>query len=276
MSDTKKLHGIVKKTIKPVTKNDILMALKTLGIHSKSKLEVHVSLSAFGFVVNKEYDIIDALIETVTEGVVIMPAHTSEMTNPRDWGDPSVPDNWFSIIERNRKPFDPLCFQPERVGQVAKAFAFYPGVKRTLHPEVSLSIYNRTHDEDWYNHSFDDRELIHPLYKLKNESGKILMMGTDFSTCSSIHLTEFMSEYSSLEYYDYKIKINDEIIKKTIITKYFDDDDLNFKIISKLYIDKYQGTEDLKEVTVGLATLRLIDAGKLYEIAEKFHKNYQR
>jgi len=272
----KKLEKLIKATEKPITKDMIKEALKELGIHGKSKLEVHASLSSFGFVVNKAYDIIDALIETVNQGVIIMPAHTGEMTDPRDWEKPPVPKSWHPTIIKHRKPFDPLVFVPERIGEIPKAFLMYPGVERTLHPEVSLSIFNRTNDPSWLDHSFDDRDLIHPLYKLKEEGGKILMMGTDFFTCSSIHLSEFMSEYSTLEHHHYQIKIGDRVESKIITTKYFDDDDLNFKHISKTYIDTYSNTEYYKQVQVGLATLTLIDASKLYDIAETFHKNYKR
>ncbi|MCF7924671.1 MAG: AAC(3) family N-acetyltransferase [Candidatus Izimaplasma sp.] len=273
---SKKQKEIIEKTKTPITKSDIISGLKSLGITKYSRLEVHSSLSAFGFVVNKEYDIIDALLEVVSDGVIIMPAHTSEMTNPRDWENPPVPKDWFEIIEKNRKPFDPQIFMPERVGQVAKTFLSYPKVKRTLHPEVSLSIYNNTGDVSWYNHSFDDRELISPLYKLKEEHGKILMMGTDFFTCSSVHLSEFLSDYSTIDSYNYQIKIDDKIKKVKVITKYFDDDDMNFKAISEEYIRQYKNTDDYKQVKVGLATLTLIDAYKLYEIAKEFHINYSK
>lgn len=271
-----KLEKTINETNNPLTKNDILKALKALGLHSKSKVEVHASLSTFGFIVNKQYDVIDALIDTITEGVIIMPAHTSEMTNPRDWENPPVPKEWIPIIEDNRKPFDPQVFMPERIGIIAKTFLLYPEVKRTLHPEVSLSVYNKTNDPHWLNHGFDDRELIHPLYKLKEEKGHILMMGTDFYTCSSIHLSEFMSEYATIDEYEYKIKVDNKIIKKTITTKYFDDDDINFKAISETYIKQYKDTDAYKQVKVGNATLTLIEADKLFDIAKEFHMTYKK
>ena len=267
---------IIEKTKKPVTKEDIVNGLKALGLNKNTKVEVHASLSSFGFVVNKAYDLADALIEVVSHGVIIVPAHTSEMTNPRDWENPPVPEAWYDIIEKHRKPFDPKVILPDRVGLFAKIFANYPSIKRTLHPEVSLSVYNQTDDPHWLDHGFDDRDLIHPLFKLQKEGGKILMMGTDFFTVTSIHLTEYLSHYASLSQYDYKIMVEDEIIKKTITTKYFDDDDLNFKAISKRYIDTYKNTDDYRQVQVGLATLTLIDAKKLFEIAKDFHLHYQR
>lgn len=272
----KKLISLIEQTETPITKTDIIDAFKRLGIHSKSALEVHASLSSLGYVVNKAYDVIDALLEVVTEGVIIMPAHTPELTNPRDWSNPPVPLNYIDVIEKHRKPFNPKVFIPERIGEIAKTFMAYPGVQRTLHPEVSLFVYNQTNDPSWLDHSFDMRDLIHPLHKLQESKGKILFIGTDFSTCTSIHLTEYLCQFSTLSSYDYEIEVEGEIIKKTITTKYFDDDDLNFKAISETYIKKYQNTDDFLQTTCGLATLSLIDAKKLFDIAKAYHLSYQR
>lgn len=272
----KKQEELINKTKTPVTKAMIVKGLKSLGLNAYSKVEVHTSLTAFGYIINKAYDVIDALMEVVHEGVIIMPAHTSEMTNPRDWKHPAVPKDWIEMIETFRKPFDPEVMIPDRIGETPKIFFRYPGVKRTYHPEVSLAVYNQTGDETWLEHSFDDRDLIHPLYKLTKEDGKILMLGTDFNSCTSIHLSEFMCEASTIDHYDYQIKYGDKIIKKTVTTKYFDDDDLNFKIISENYIKQYQNTEYYKQVKVGLATFTLIDAKKLFDIAKAFHINYKK
>ena len=270
----KKLKDIIHKTNHPVTKSMIKNALKDLGLHKHSRVEVHASLSSFGFVVNKAYDVIDALTETITDGVIIMPAHTPEMTNPRDWEHPPVPGNWYDIIEAHRKPFDPRLFLPERVGEIARVFLLYPSVRRTLHPETSLSVYNKTDDSSWFEHAFDDRKMINPLHKLQKEHGKILFIGTNFDSCTSIHLTEFMAHHATLDTYPYKIKKDGKIIEKNVITKYYDDDDKNFKTIAASYISTYEHTPDYRQTTVGSATLTLIDAHKLFIIAKNYHLNH--
>ncbi len=270
----RKLKDAIHKTKNPVTKTMIKEGLDNLGLHKDSFVEVHASLSSFGFVVNKAYDVVDALTETITEGVIIMPAHTPEMTNPRDWEHPPVPKSWYDIIEANRKPFDPHLFLPERVGEIARVFMLYPGVERTLHPETSLSVYNQTGDPSWLAHGFDDRKMITPLYKLQKEHGKILFVGTDFDSCTSIHLTEFMSDHATLDIYPYKIKKDGKIIEKDVITKYYDDDDKNFKAIAELYTCTYKHTPYYRQTTVGLATLTLIDAHTLFNIAKEYHRTH--
>lgn len=104
---------VIKKTKTPVTKDDIIKGLKKLGVKKTSLIEVHSSLSSFVYIINKEYDICDALIELVTHGVIIMPAHNSEFTNPEFWENPPVPMHWIPIINENRKAFDLNYLSPK-------------------------------------------------------------------------------------------------------------------------------------------------------------------
>lgn len=268
---------VIKKTEKPFSKTDIIKGLVKLGVKKNSCLEVHTSLSSFGYLVNKEYDICDALVELVTEGVVIIPAHTSEQSDPRLWVNPPVPKEWFKIIDESRRAFDKNIFIPERIGITPQAFLNYPGVKRTSHPQVSLSVLNNTSDLSWIDHSLDDRDLINPLFKLTKNNGKILFMGTDFFTCTSIHLSEQFSPYAKLLSYRNKIVSEDNVIEVKDVYNYEYDDKIvdNFKMISERYIEKYQNTEYYKQEKIGLATVTMIDAKKLYETAFEFHKNYR-
>ena len=268
---------VIEKTEKPISKEDIIKGLVKLGIKNDSCLEVHTKLSSFGYLVNKAYDICDALVELVTEGVVIMPAHTSEQGDPRLWVNPPVPKDWFKIIDDLRRPFDKNIFIPVRVGLTPQVFINYPGVKRTNHPQVSLSVLNKTSDTSWLLHSLDDRDLINPLFKLTQNNGKILFMGTDFFTCTSIHLSEHFSPYAKLSKYRNKMVMENGLIEEKEIFSYEFDDSIvdNFKVISELYIEKYQNTEYYKQEKIGLATVTMIDAKKLYEIAFNFHKNYR-
>ncbi len=266
---------VIKKTVKPLTKTMIKNTFLALGIHARSKIEIHTKLSAFGYIVNKEYDIIDALLEIITEGVIITPAHTSEWSNPEWWKNPPVPSSWINIINANRKPFDKTVILPERIGRLPMAFLNYEDVKRTNHPTLSLAVYNKTEDPSWLDHDLDDRKLINPLKKLADENGQILFLGTDFKTCTSIHLTEIYSSASYVEPFK-TTRLNAElnVEEVTVYTVEYDDDaEDNFAAIETLYKDKYIGTNYYKEIEIGNATCILISAKKLYNLAESYHKS---
>jgi len=273
----KKLIDLIHNTETPITKEDFIGAYKKLGIKTDSFLEVHSSVSSFGFIINKEYDICDSLIETITDGVVIMMAQNGEFSDPSEWVNPPVPKDWHKIINDLRKPFDKDLFIPERIGKVASLFCRYKQIEKTNHPILAMSVLNNTLDKTWLDHDLDERKMINPLYKLTRNNGKILFLGTDFDTCTSIHLTEHLSPYSVLKEFPYK-RLDDygKVEEVIVITKYIDDNIDNFKEVKDRYIEKYSNTEFYKQVKLGQGTITLIDALKLYEIAENFHRNYRK
>ena len=62
-----------------------------------------------------------------------------------------------------------------------------------------------------------------------------------------------------------------------VTLKYIDDDEVdNFKEIKKQYIEKYTDTEYLKQVKLGFGVITLIDAEKLFEVAEAFHRDFRK
>lgn len=273
-----KLIELISKTERPLTKYDFIKAFKEIGINKDSLLEVHASVSAFGYIINKEYDICDALIETVTDGVIIMMAHTTESSDPAYWSNPAVPKEWIDMINKYRRFYDKDLFIPERIGKVPQLFCKYKNVVKTNHPLTAMSVLNNTGDDSWYDHEVDDSLMISPLKKLADNQGKILFIGTDFYTCTSVHLTEQFSPYSIKKSNYYK-RLNDQgkIEEVKVNEIYIEDDEIdNFQEISKTYISKYEKTDYYKQYKLGLGVITLIDAAKLYEISEDFHKNFRK
>lgn len=273
----KKLVDLIDKTKSPITKADFINAYKELGIKSDSCLEVHSSVSSLGYIINKEYDICDSLLETVTDGVVIMMAHNGEFSDPSEWINPPVPKEWHQLINDKRRIFDKDLFIPERVGKVAQLFCKYKSVTKTNHPITAMSVLNNTKDKNWLNHDLDERKMVNPLFKLMENEGKILFIDTDFTSCTSIHLTEHLSPYSKIKEFPYK-RLNESGVVEdvVVITKYIDDEFDNFKLIEDRYVEKYKGTEFLKVKKLGLGKLTLIEAKKLFEIAKDVHLHYHK
>ncbi len=269
-------RDLIAKTPSPITKATLVDGFTKLGLKKDDKIEVHGSISSFGYIVNQGYDIIDALMTIITEGVILMPAHTSEQSDPADWENPPVPESWIDIIKKHRKPFDTRIFLPERIGRLPIIFLQYPDIKRTLHPSMSLAVYNRTDDPDWLIHDLDDTKEISPLSKLRSEKGKILFLGTDFDTCTSIHLSEHRSAYSKKKIEEHRVVTGNETIEtvKTIIHE-FDDTLIDpFTAIKAIYKKKYLGTDYFKQQQIGLSICTLIDAEKLYDVSYDFFVYY--
>ena len=77
MAETKN----VKTVTDPVTKESLIDALHGLGVTGNQILEVHSSLSAFGYVVGGARTVVDALMEIAEPGgTILMPSQTFTIT----------------------------------------------------------------------------------------------------------------------------------------------------------------------------------------------------
>ena len=69
----------VKTIADPVTKEMLVNGLRQLGVSGSQILEVHSSLSSFGYVVGGARTIVDALMEIAEPGgTILMPTQTTE------------------------------------------------------------------------------------------------------------------------------------------------------------------------------------------------------
>ena len=70
---------------KVVLKNDILSALKEIGVSKGQSIMVHTSLSSLGFVCGGPQIVIEALLESVgEEGTIMMPTQSWKDGMPKD------------------------------------------------------------------------------------------------------------------------------------------------------------------------------------------------
>ena len=87
---------------KIVTKKDIINGLTQMGLRSGMIVEVHSSLSSFGYVVGGAQTIVDALMEVITPaGTIIMPYQTCDNSEPSLWVNPPVEPESYKYIREN-------------------------------------------------------------------------------------------------------------------------------------------------------------------------------
>lgn len=180
----------------PVTTATITSDLTTLGIDSGDTLLVHASLSALGWVVGGAQAVVDALMETLSaDGTLVMPSFTSQYSDPRNWSQPPVPEDWIPIIEKSRPAFRPDVTPPRNLGAIPECFRTYPGVQRSQHPEVSFAVWGTDAANIVADHALDyGLGENSPLARLYDRNAKILMLGTDHDTNTSLHLAEYRAD----------------------------------------------------------------------------------
>jgi len=186
---------VIERTSRPVTPARIARELRALGIAPGDLLLVHTSLSKLGWVPGAAQGVIEALIECAgANGTVVMPTFTAADSDPAHWRNPPVPETWHEEIRASMPAFDPKKSPTRMMGLINEAFRSWPGVLRSMHPQVSFAalgpMAERIVTPHEPEHTMDDRS---PLARLYAANAKILFLGTHYLNCTSFHLAEFRS-----------------------------------------------------------------------------------
>lgn len=177
---------------RPIRQSQIESDLLNLGLKSGDTVIVHSSLSKMGFVLGGERAVIDSLMKVVTEkGNLVMPAHSSTLTEPMHWENPPIPKEWWQLYREESKPFDINLTPTSWMGKIPELFRQYPNVYRSNHPSNSFSAWGINAKEMIETHSLGEAfGTGSPLQKIYDFNGKVLLLGVDHDSNTSMHLAE--------------------------------------------------------------------------------------
>jgi len=191
--------SVIKNTIEVITKDRIIYDLQAHGILETDTLLVHSSLSSIGFVVGREMAVVEALLEVVIDGALVMPSHTSDNTDPELWVNPPVPETWFSVIKEYTPSYNKHTFSTREMGRIVECFRHYPKVHRSNHPTCSFIARGKNAYFITKNHQLTPAfGYKSPLGKLYELDAKVLLMGVGYDKSTSFHLAEVLSNTLSM------------------------------------------------------------------------------
>lgn len=152
------------------TKNSLKEDLARLGIEPAGTLMAHLSYKAIGEVEGRGDAVLDALMEYMRPGLLVLPSHT-----------------WANVNDQN--PVMDVLYTPSCVGALTNLFRARPGVLRSLHPTHSLCACGR--DAESF---LDGEERIKTpcgkggaYYRLWERDAQILLIGVNFTRNTYIH-----------------------------------------------------------------------------------------
>lgn len=188
---------VIQSTENPLTIPLLVEALHGVGVQPGQTIIVHTALSRLGWLMGGAQAYIMALLQAVGEaGTIMMPTQTGDLTDPKDWQNPPIPEHWWQIHRDYAPAYDPLLTPTRGMGRVPELFRTWPGVRRSAHPVVSFAAHGPHTDYLLANHDvtadLSDRSPLGKLYAL---DGHVLLVGVDHFNNTSLHLAEYRTEY---------------------------------------------------------------------------------
>jgi aminoglycoside 3-N-acetyltransferase len=190
---------VIAATQTPGTVASLLEDLQALGLANGDTVIVHSSLSALGWIAGGPQAVVEALTHAVgPQGTIVMPTHTSELTDPVDWSNPPVPAEWVPTIRAEIPAFDRDLTQPQDMGKVVESFLMQPDVRRSNHPTVSFAARGPAAATIVDSHPLTP-ELgeSSPLGRLYELDAKVLLLGVTHASNTSLHLAEYRASWPS-------------------------------------------------------------------------------
>ncbi len=179
----------------PVTRAWLADDLRALGLRPGMLLMLHCGLSALGYVPGEEAAVIAAVQDCIGEaGTLLMPAFTSGNTDPANWCNPPVPEDWWETVRAELAPFDPLTSRTRQMGRVAEYFRSLPGIVRSEHPCSSWAALGPQAEEISAGHELDmTMGEGSPLARCYERDAWVLSLGTQRTTI--LHLAEYRADW---------------------------------------------------------------------------------
>lgn len=190
--------AVIGRTTTPTTALQVVDALRAVGLQLGSTAIVHSSLSRLGWVVGGGQAIVDALLAVVgPAGTIVMPAHSSHLSEPSKWQNPPVPESWWPVIREHTPAFHPYLTPPIAMGEVAECFLRHPATVRSAHPAMSFMANGRLAAEVVAVHRTDDAVgPSSPLGRLYDLGARIVLLGVDHGNNTALHLAETRTEWA--------------------------------------------------------------------------------
>jgi aminoglycoside 3-N-acetyltransferase len=180
--------------------SDLPGALRRLGLETGDTVVLHVALSRVG---GGPAAFLSALRRVIGDGgTIVMPAFTPALCHPA-----AAIIRTPSAAHRRPASADPACGPPRfdpavtpvspRLGVAAETFRHLPGTRRSPHPLVSFCANGPDATTIVADHPLPFRlGPQSPLGRLTDRAAKVLMAGSGWGTCTSLHLAEYHAPYA--------------------------------------------------------------------------------
>jgi aminoglycoside 3-N-acetyltransferase len=261
-------HQVVTRTSRPATKHSLLQDLVALGLEAGDTVIVHSSLSKLGWVVGGAQTVVESLCALITsEGTIIMPTHSSNWTEPAQWSNPPLPQEWLPEIYAALPAFDPAITPTTAMGAVVECFRHVPGVARSNHPWASFAAWGRHTNEVTQDHRLEEGMGEHsPLARAYDLDARVLLLGVDHGNNSSLHLCEHRAEWVGKRREIQGAAIMVDGTRSWVHYEHLAPDSDDFVLLG----DDFDATGQTNSGTVGVGPAKLMDVRPLVDFGTEW------
>lgn len=181
----------------PVTTGSLVADLRALGDLDGRVVVVHTSMSRLGWVAGGAQAIVEALLAAVgADGTLVVPTHSTHLSEPSRWIAPPVPETWWEQIRAEMAPFHAAVTPTRQMGAVVECFRHVDGMRRSSHPCYSFAAVGSRAIEITTDHSLDDgMGERSPLARVYDLDGLVLLLGVGHGNDTSLHLAEHRADW---------------------------------------------------------------------------------
>ena len=259
---------VVQKTEIPATIDSLQADFRALGIRSGMVLLVHSSLRAMGWVCGGAVAVITALQEVLGEtGTLVMPTHSTDLTEPSQWENPPVPESWWSVIREKMPAYHPDLTPTRSMGIIPETFRKQKGVLRSAQPHHSFCAYGHQTPHIINNHSLEfSMGEGSPLARIYDLGGFVLLLGVGHDSNTSMHLAEYRASFPTKCIVQEGAPISTAGSRRWTTFENIDLDSSDFEQIGEAFLRSDVGRE-VHRGKVGLANCQLMSQRAVVDFA---------
>lgn len=182
----------------PTTPDRITADLRDLGVAPDDLLVVHCSLSSLGRVPGGPQGAVEGLCAAVPDGTLVVPTHSTDLTDPGDWENPPVPESWYETIRERTPAYRPDATPTRGMGAIPDCLRDYDDAVRSDHPHYSFTARGAAAEAVTADHGLDfGLGEESPLAAVYERGGRVLVLGCDRGRNTSLHLAESRADVVS-------------------------------------------------------------------------------
>jgi aminoglycoside 3-N-acetyltransferase len=166
--------------------------LRRLGVTAGQTVLLHSSLRALGWVCGGPVAVVRAFLDVLgPDGTLVVPAQTSDYSDPAGWQHPPAPPAWWPAIRREMPAFDPRLTPSRHMGVIAETVRTWPGARRSAHPAVSFAALGPAAAALLRDHPLEDGlGDDSPLGALYRSGAWVLLLGVGYERATAFHLAQ--------------------------------------------------------------------------------------